>query len=140
MYGKHLRGDGLEFVACSPAASPAMDECVRLGKIVDVPCGATLSDSTAGGVEPGAITFELLRDLPLAGRYLRVDEPAIAAALLGMLEHEHLLVEGAAAVAIAACLADAERRRPGPVCVLVCGGNLPLPILRRLLGAPPPAA
>jgi threonine dehydratase len=136
MYGKRLRGDAIEFVACSPAASPAMDECVRRGKIVDVPCGETLSDSTAGGVEPGAITFELLRDVPLAGRYLRVDEPAIAAALLGMLEHEHLLVEGAAAVAIAACLADRERRRPGPVCVLVCGGNLPLPILRRLLGAP----
>ncbi|MGB3969873.1 MAG: pyridoxal-phosphate dependent enzyme, partial [Planctomycetota bacterium] len=122
----------VEFVACSPAASPAMAECVRVGRIVDVPCHDTLSDSTAGGVEPGAVTFPLCREL--VDRYVDVDEPAIANALLAMLEHQHLLIEGAAAVAVAGLLAD-------PVlcgrkaAVVVCGGNLPLATLRRLLGS-----
>lgn len=121
---------GVELVGCSPRSSPAMAECVRAGAILEVPCGPTLSDSTAGGVEPGAITFPLCRDL--VRRYLDVEEPAIAAALLGSLEQQHLLVEGAAAVAFAACLAD-RARRGTRIAVVVCGGNLPLATLRALL-------
>jgi len=128
-YWKSLRPE-IEFVACSPAASPAMQECVRRGRIDDVPCFDTLSDSTAGGVEPGAITFPLCRDL--VDRYLAVDEAAIAAALVATLEHQHLLVEGAAAVAIAACRADRELRGRRAA-VVVCGGNLPRTTLERLL-------
>jgi threonine dehydratase len=117
-------------VACSPAASPALDECVRQGAVVDVACGDTLSDSTAGGVEPGAISFPLCRDL--VRTWQRVDEAAIADALRATLAHQHLLVEGAAAVAIAALRADpaARGRRSA---VVVCGGNLPFALLRRLL-------
>lgn len=129
-HGKAVRPE-LEFVACSPAASPAMAACVRAGAIVDVPCFDTLSDSTAGGVEPGAITFPLCQQL--VDRYLEVDEAAIAAALVGCLEHQHLLVEGAAAVAVAACLAD-PLRRGRRAAIVVCGGNLPLARLRAVLG------
>jgi len=128
-YGK-ARRPALEFVGCSPAQSPAMADCVRAGRIVDVPCGPTLSDSTAGGVEPGALTFALCREL--VDRWLEVDEAAIAAAMRGMLEHEHQLVEGAAGVAIAACLADA-RARGRRSAVVVCGANVPLVTLRSLL-------
>lgn len=128
-YWKALRG-GIEFVGCSPAASPAMAECVRQGSIVDVPCGETWSDSTAGGVEPGAVTFDLCR--ALVDRWIAVDEHAIAAAIVAMLEHEHLLVEGAAAVALAACLQDRALRGRRAV-VVVCGGNLPRATLTRLL-------
>jgi threonine dehydratase len=128
-YTKSVRHD-IEFVACSPLASPAMAECVRRGRIVDVPCHETLSDSTAGGVEPGAITFPLCQQL--VDRFVEVDEPAIADALLTMLGEQHLLVEGAAAVAVAACRQDpqlAGRR----AAIVVCGGNLPLPVLQHLL-------
>lgn len=130
-FAKAVRPD-LEFVACSPLASPAMAACVRAGRIVDVPCGETLSDSTAGGVEPGAVTFGLCRDL--VDRYVEVDEPEIARAVVAMLEHQHLLVEGAAGVAIAACLQDAARRRQRAA-IVVCGANLPLATLQRLLAS-----
>lgn len=127
----------IEFVACSPAASPAMAECVRQGRIVDVPCGPTWSDSTAGGVEPGAITFPLCREL--VDRYVDVDEPAIAQAMRDALAHQHLLVEGAAGVALAACRAD-PALRGRRAAVIVCGGNLPFDALRRLVaGADAPA-
>lgn len=122
----------IEWVACSPMASPAMEVCVRQGRIVDVLCGDTLSDSTHGGVEPGAITFELCRQL--VDRWLQVDERSIAAALRGCLAHQHLLVEGAAAVAIAAARAD-RQRRGDRVCVLICGGNLPFGRLQQVLAS-----
>jgi len=120
----------VQWVGCSPAQSPAMAECVRRGAIVEVPCGDTLSDSTQGGVEPGSMTFELCRQL--VHRWIEVDEGVIGSAVLSCLELQHQLVEGAAGVAVAACLADHEARGR-KAAVIICGGNLPLPILRRIL-------
>lgn len=122
----------VEWVGCSPANSPAMAECVRRGAIAPVPCAPTLSASTHGGVEPGAVTFEPCRRF--VHRWLEVEEPAIAAALRDCLSEQHLLVEGAAAVALAACRSDGLRagRRAA---VVVCGGNLPLAELPGILAA-----
>lgn len=128
-YGKAVRPD-VQFVACSPLASPAMAECVRAGRIVDVPCGDTWSDSTAGGVEPGALTFPMCRDL--VDRFVDVEESAIATAMRDMLRHQHQLVEGAAAVAVAAARADRDRRGRRAA-IVICGGNLPYASLQRLL-------
>lgn len=121
----------VQFVACSPLASPAMAECVRRGEIFDVPCGETWSDSTAGGVEPGAITFELCREL--VDTFVDVDEPAIEGAMRDMLARQHLLVEGAAGVAVAGCRAH-EQVRGRRAAIVVCGANLPFDRLRKLLG------
>jgi threonine dehydratase len=121
---------GLEVVAVSPVASPAMDECVRRGRIVDVACGPTLSDSTAGGVEPGAVTFGLCQQL--VDRYLRVGEDDIARCMRWSLLRQHLLVEGAAALAVAGCALDWQRRGR-LAAVLVCGANVPSGTLRRVL-------
>ena len=120
----------VEWVGCSPAASPALERCVRAGRVVDVPCGATWSDSTHGGVEDGAITVPLCA--AVVDRWLQVDEPAIAAAMRGSLQHQHMLVEGAAGVAIAALLADGDLRGRRAA-VVVCGGNLPWSRLQELV-------
>ncbi len=128
-YAKHV-APHIEFVGCSPTASPAMAECVRQGAIVDVPCGETWSDSTAGGVEPGAITFALCRDL--IDRFIDVEEPDIANAMRDSLVLQHQLVEGAVGVAIAACRADRELRGRRAA-IIVCGGNLPYDLLQKLV-------
>lgn len=122
----------IEFVGCSPEASPAMAECVRKGAIHDVPCGETWSDSTAGGVEPGAITFDLCREL--VDRFVDVDERAIATAMRDSLVHQHQLVEGAVGVAIAACRADRDLRGRRAA-IVACGGNLPYDLLQKLVTA-----
>lgn len=120
----------VEIVGCSPRASAAMAECVRGGRILDVPCGETFSDSTAGGVEADAVTFPLCRDL--VDRWIDVDEPAIAAGVADLLERQHLLAEGAAGVAVAGCLQDAAGRGRRAA-VVVCGANVPLAKLRAML-------
>ena len=126
----HLHHPDVEVVACSPARSPAMAECVRRGAIVDVACHDTWSDSTAGGVEPGAITFELCREL--VDRFIEVDEPQIEAAMRAALARQHLLIEGAAGVAVAAARCD--RRLAGrPTAVVICGANLPYSRLQQLV-------
>ena len=43
----------IEIVGCWPENSPVMLECMRAGRVIDVPEQPTLSESTAGGLEPG---------------------------------------------------------------------------------------
>ncbi len=119
-------------VGVSPEASPAMDECVRTGRILDVDCRPTWSDSTAGGVEADSITFPLCRDF--VHEWLRVGEDDIGRTIVELLQHQHLLVEGAAALAVAGLL-KAPELPEGPVAVVVCGANLPFDLLRRALDA-----
>ena len=52
-YIKHKR-PSCRVVGCLPAASPVMRECVKEGRIVDIPSYDTLSDGSAGATQPFA--------------------------------------------------------------------------------------
>src|SRR5271165_1401816 len=53
------RSPHTEIVGCWPENSRVLYECLRAGKVIEFPESYTLSESTAGGVEPGSITFAL---------------------------------------------------------------------------------
>ncbi len=126
----------VEVVACSPANSAVMAESVRAGRILDMRSEPTLSDGTAGGIEPGAITFDLCR--ALVDRYPVVDEDEIRAAMRHVLEVEHTLIEGAAAVPVAALLREADAYASRRVGVVLCGANVSLDTLRTVLSVETP--
>lgn len=117
-------------VGCSPANSAVMYHSLRAGEILDLPSEPTLSDGTAGGVEPDAITFDILDDL--LDDFVTVDEEDIRAAFLELIEVEHLLVEGSAAMAYAAAKGHA-RAVEGTTAVILCGGNVGVEKLREIL-------
>ena len=121
----------VKVVGCTPENSQVMLQSVAAGEVLDLPSQPTLSDGTAGGLEDETMTFPLCRDL--VDEWLTVDEPEIASALRGVLNQEHLLVEGAAAVSVAAYLRVAEQYRGQRVAIVVCGGNIGLETLRRAL-------
>ncbi|HMP42924.1 MAG TPA: pyridoxal-phosphate dependent enzyme, partial [Roseiflexaceae bacterium] len=85
--------------------------------ILDLPSLPTLSDGTAGGIEPGAVTFDLCRTL--VDSFILVDEAAIAAAIRLFLADQHVLIEGAAGVAVAAVQALAPALRGQRVGVII---------------------
>jgi len=118
-------------IGCQPAASPVMAESVAAGRIVDRASEPTLSDGTAGGIEPGAITFELCR--AVVDEFRLVTESDIAAALRLVIDTEHQLIEGAAGVAVAACLAMAPAYAGQDVVVVICGANISRSTLRHVL-------
>jgi threonine dehydratase len=86
-----------------------------------VPERPTWSTSTAGGVEPGAITLDLCRRV--IDRRALVTEDEIVDAARRLHRDDGELVEGAAAVALAAFLRSAEDYAGKTVAVLLCGGN-----------------
>ncbi len=126
--GGHLKqaSPATEVVACWPENSRALYECLRAGRIIDVPESPTYSTSTAGGVEPGAITLALCARA--VDRSVLVSEAEILAAARGVLESEGELIEGAAAVAVAALLKDPARYAGRPVVLVICGGNVDPPL------------
>ena len=128
----------VEVVACSPIHSPVMAESVRAGLIVEMPSLPTLSDGTAGGVEPGAITFSYCQ--ALVDRYVDVTEHEIESAMRHLIEVEHTLVEGAAALPLAALRRDPSRYRNRTVALVLCGANVGAEaLLQALSGGASPA-
>ena len=118
-------------IGCSPENSPAMVESVRAGRVVDAACRDTLSDATAGNLEPGTVTLDLCRRV--VDEWVTVSEAEIRAAVADYVHRERMLMEGAAGVALAAF-----SRNPGPwsgqdVAIVVCGRNIDAALLKHLL-------
>jgi threonine dehydratase len=120
-----------EIVGCWPENSPVMWECLRAGRIVDVPEKPTLSESTAGGLEPGSVTFDVC--LSVIDRSVLVSEDEILSAMRLVLETEHWVIEGAAAVAVAAFRKEAPRLQGKTAAIVICGRNLSPEAMRRLV-------
>lgn len=122
---------GVEIVSCQPTASAVMTESVKVGEILDLPSEPTLSDGTAGGIEPGAITFDICRDV--ISRYVVVSEAQIAHAMREFIDSHHMLLEGAAGVAIAGFLEVASDYQGKNVVVVICGGNISRETLKKII-------
>ncbi|MBV8163113.1 MAG: threonine/serine dehydratase [Candidatus Eremiobacteraeota bacterium] len=121
----------LRVIGVSPQNSMAMIASVQAGHIVETEHLPTLSDGTAGGLEPGAITFDLCRDL--VDRFETVSEDEIGSALRLFIDSHHMLCEGAAAAAIAGLLKAREAIRGSSVAVIICGANISSDHLRSAL-------
>ena len=122
---------GIEVVGCQPAASPVMAESVRTGRIVKLASAPTLSDATAGGLEAGAITFDLCRRL--VDRFVLLDEREILAAIRLVLESQRYLVEGAGALPVAAFQRECGRYKGRRVLLVLTGSAIGLDTLRTVL-------
>lgn len=119
-----------EIVGCWPENSPVMLECMRAGRVIDVAEKPTLSESTAGGLEPGSVTLDLCRRV--IDRSVLVPEDGILAAMRLVLEKEHWVIEGAAALAVAAYLQEARRCAGRKVAIVLCGRNVSPKVLHRI--------
>jgi threonine dehydratase len=112
----------VEVVGCWAENSPVLYRCIQAGQIVDVPEQPTLSESTAGGLEPESVTLDLCKRV--IDRSVLVSEAEILAAMRKVSEVRGWLIEGAAAVALAAALKDIHRYRGKTAMVVICGGNV----------------
>jgi threonine dehydratase len=113
---------GTTIVGCLPENSPAMAASVKAGRIIEAPARNTLSDGTAGGIEPGAITFEPCRSL--VDEWVLVSEADIRLAMVRVFDIHRLVIEGAAAVAVAGFLKMANRLQGKTAAIVICGRNI----------------
>jgi threonine dehydratase len=113
-----------------PSRIPSMKAAVAAGKPVTLDSAKTIADGIAVR-RAGDYT------LPLVQKYVddivTVEEEEIANAILLLLEREKTLAEGAGAAAIAAVLNRKVQLQNKRVAVLVCGGNIDVTLLSRII-------
>ena len=127
---KSLRPE-IRLVAVETAAAPSFSASLAAGRPVAVPIRPTLADGLAVA-RVGDLPFTLAA--PLVDRVVTVDEAEVSLAVLRLLELEKTVVEGAAATALAAVLGDRCPELAGQrIVLLLCGGNIDLTILDRVI-------
>jgi threonine dehydratase len=120
-----------EIIGVEVAASCAFQTSVRAGRIVEIVPGPTLADGLGGNPDPETITFGFIQRF--VDRIDTVTEDDLSAAIVGLVDAEHLIAEGAGAAAVAALVgrrADVLGRR---VAVIVTGSNIDRARLAALL-------
>src|SRR5260221_2086870 len=109
-------------------ASPALHAALEAGARVPVDVLPSLADGLSGNVEDGSITFDLLKEH--VSEVVLVTESDIVDAMRWLLEHEHVLVEGSAAVGVAALLRGLLPA-DGPLVLVLTGRNIAADVLRQ---------
>ena len=121
----------VEIIGCQPVNSAVMFDSIKAGRILDSRSLPTLSDGTAGGIEPGSVTFDLCRKY--VDDFVLLDEDEIAGALRFIYEYENMVIEGAAALSAAAVLKRRELFAGRRTVCLITGSRIDEELFRRIL-------
>jgi threonine dehydratase len=124
--------DKTKVIGCLPTNSPEMALSLEKGEIVVLPEPTpTLSDGSAGGLEPGSITFPICQQV--VDECILTDEQEIAEGIRYMAKHHKKIVEGSAGVAIAALQNNPMRFKNSTVVIVICGANIDLNIFKQII-------
>jgi len=118
----------LEVVGVQSVATPAMYNALY---DTDYPQQDTLADGLSGEIEQGSITVPLCKKV--TDRIALVEEAQIEEAVRWMLQMHNWVVEGAAAVGIAALLSGELAADDRPTVLIISGANIDYEKLRKLL-------
>ena len=125
------RRPSTRIVGCQPENSAVMFESVRAGRILELESKPTLSDGTAGGIEPKAITFPICQRL--VDDFVLSSEEEIASAMRTVIQRHSMLIEGAAALPFAALMKRREEFRGKTVVLILSGKKVSYDTLKRML-------
>lgn len=133
-----MGADAPAAVAVTAQRAGVMRASLEAGHPVELPEEPTLANALAGGIGlDNRYSFRWVRDL--VDEHTTVTEEAIRDAMAWAFREYRLVVEGGGATALAAILSGAWRPtsgRPGPVVVVLSGGNVSLEVLLDVLRDP----
>lgn len=119
---KQLR-PSVRVIGVQAEASAAVYHSLRAGRMVQVPDLPSIADGIAGNIDLDTITFSMIQSH--VDDVVLVSEDEIRSAMRHMLLREKLVVEGAAAAAVAA-VAAGKIKAEGPIVAIITGGNVDL--------------
>jgi threonine dehydratase len=111
-----------ELVGVEVEASCAFQTSLRAGRLVEIVPGATLADGLGGNPDPETITWPMIQRL--VDRIVTVSEADLAAAILGLIDAEHLITEASGAAGVAAALAKRVDLSGRHTAIVVTGANI----------------
>ena len=121
----------IKIIGCSPENSPVMKISLNKGKIIEFDSLPTLSEGSAGGIERDSITYNFCEEF--IDNFYLVSEEEIIENIKFFIANEKLLIEGAAAVSVAAFLKNKKLFKGMNVGIVICGGNIGNDTLKSIL-------
>ncbi len=127
-----LRGMGstARVLAVQAAGAAALNPSLQAGAPVEMSAVETIADGLATRMI-GRLPFEIMRTG--IERCVEVSDAEIAQAVLLLLERAKIVVEGAGAVGLAACLGQRLPADAKKVAVIISGGNIDTNLLDRII-------
>ena len=116
---------GATIVGVEVEASSPFTLSLEAGRITEITPRPSLADGLVGNLEPGSMTFPLVKQV--VDHVVTVSEDDLTRAMKGLATEERLIVEGAGAAAVAAILAGKASAPGQRVVAMVTGGNVDLP-------------
>jgi threonine dehydratase len=117
---RHLR-PGVRIVGVEPEGAPTLTRALQAGAPVPLETVSTIADGLSAPFA-GALTHELVRDL--VDDVVLVSDAEILAAMRLLALRAKVVAEPAAAAGLAALIAGRVAPAPGPVVVVISGGNV----------------
>ena len=116
---------GATIVGVEVEASSPFTLSLEAGRITEITPRPSLADGLVGNLEPGSMTFQLVKQV--VDYVVTVSEDDLTRAMKGLATEERLIVEGAGAAAVASILAGKASAPGQRVVAMVTGGNVDLP-------------
>ena len=121
----------IEIIGCQPENSPVMHASIQAGRILEMESKPSIADGTAGGIDPDTVTFDICREF--VDDFIRVSEDEIKAAIRFMIDKHQLLVEGAAALTVAAFIKEKQHFTAKNIILILSGKRISLVQLKAIL-------
>ncbi|HZU11954.1 MAG TPA: threonine/serine dehydratase [Chloroflexota bacterium] len=112
----------IRVVGVQSSASPAMEQALAAGRLVEIPILPTIADGLAANIQPGSITFPLAQKA--VDEMVLVSEEEIAETIAATFQEIHVALEGSAVVGIAALRTGKLPDKEGKIAVVVTGRNI----------------
>lgn len=126
---------GSRIVGVEADALPSMRASLEAGEVVQLQSVPTIADGITGNLEPGSITFELIRQEHVEVR--SIGDPEMEAAIRYLARELGIVAEGAAAAPLAALHAGRVSAGGQPLVLVISGRNIDRVELARILGDSP---
>lgn len=132
-YAKNIDSD-ISVIGCQPENSAVMYHSVKAGEILEMESLPTVSDGTAGGIEQGSITFDIVTQ-HVDGFHL-LEEDEIKYALSILLKKHYMLAEGSAGLSVAGLIRNKEQYVDKNVVLIICGNKMKPELIKEVLDIP----
>lgn len=119
-----------KIIGCLPESSPVMYKSVQAGRIITMDSKPTLSDATAGGINPNSITFDICCEY--VDDYIIITEKEIISALKHLHYNENVKAEGASAMTVASALKMKDQIKGKRIALIISGGKIDPEIIKQL--------
>lgn len=120
----------IEVFGCQPTNSPVMFESVKAGRIIERESLPTLSEGSAGGIEKGSLTFPFCQKY--VDDYILVEEEEIQGAIRTIFLKHFMIIEGAAALSVAAYVKEKKKFRGRKTALILSGSKLSAEALKTI--------